>query len=97
MVIEFLTFRVDPAEREQWLPIEEQTWSRYLERQRGFIRKEMWTNREDPAEVHAVIWWTDQETWFSIPDSEIADVDAAMGPWFRNATSMRIFDVVREG
>lgn len=96
MVIEFLTFRVDPAERAEWLPIEEQTWSRYLERQPGFIRKEMWTNRDDPAEVHAVIWWADQETWFQIPQSEIADVDAAMGPWFRDATSMRIFDVVRE-
>ena len=68
MVIEFLTFKIDPAERDEWLPIEEQTWSRYLEKRPGFIRKEVWTNRDHPDEVHAVIWWSDEATWFTVPE-----------------------------
>jgi uncharacterized protein (TIGR03792 family) len=96
VIVEFLTFRVDPAEQAGWLPVEEQTWSRFLEQQPGFVRKEMWTNREDPWEVHAIIWWETQEQWFSITSEKVAEIDATMGPWFREATSMRIFDVARE-
>ena len=95
MVIEFLTFKVDLADQEQFLIVEEQTWSRYLEAQPGFIKKEIWKNREDPEEIHSVIWWSDQETWFAIPQAEIEAVDASMGAWFREATSMKIFDVTR--
>ena len=95
MVIEFLTFKVDPAERDEWLSIEEQTWSRYLEKRPGFIRKEVWTNRDHPDEVHAVIWWSDEATWFTVPEEDIVAVDASMGKWFREAQSMRIFDVIR--
>jgi uncharacterized protein (TIGR03792 family) len=94
MVIEFLTFRVDPAERAEWLPVEEETWTRFLERQPGFVRKELWTNRDDPFEVHAIIWWQNQESWFSITAAQVDQVDAAMGPWLRPATSMRIYDVI---
>ena len=96
MVIEFLTFNIEPSERAEWLPVEEATWSRYLEKRPGFIRKEMWTNRENPLEVHAVIWWTDWETWQTVPEEDIVEVDAAMGTWFRDPTSMRVFDVVRD-
>lgn len=95
MVIEMLTFEVDPSERAQWLEVEERTWSRFLEQQRGFVRKEMWVDRESPGLVHAVIWWTDQESWFSIPKDELGVVDASMGTWYRDCT-LRILDVIRE-
>ncbi len=96
MVIEFLTFEVAPEEQDAWLPIEEQTWSRYLEQRPGFVRKEIWKNRDNPAEIHSVIWWSDQDLWFAITREEVEAVDASMGSWFREATSMRIFDVIRE-
>lgn len=95
MVIEFLTFKVELADQEEFLVVEEQTWSRYLEKRPGFLKKEIWKNREDPEEIHSVIWWTDQETWFTIAQKDIDDVDASMGKWFREATSMKIYDVVR--
>ena len=34
MIIEFLTFDIDPAERDEWLEVEKRTWSAALE-QRG--------------------------------------------------------------
>ncbi len=95
MVIEWLTFEVAEYERDEWMAVEERTWSRYLEQRPGFVRKEKWVDRDDPGRVHAVIWWTDEALWQSIPHDDIVRVDAAMGAWFRDCT-MRVFDVVRE-
>lgn len=83
MVIEFLTFDVEPSELEQWLQIEEQHWSRFLEQQDGFIKKEIWRPVEDQRSVHAVIWWESIEQWHSIPQDELDAVTEAMGPWER--------------
>ena len=95
MVVEQLTFCVPAAERSQWLDVEERTWSRFLERQHGFVRKEMWADRTDADLLHALIWWTDEASWKSIPADELTAVDAAMGPWFREGR-LSVFDVVRE-
>lgn len=85
-VIEFLTFRVPVAAREEWLQVEEQHWTRYLERQDGFIRKEMWMSADDPESIHAVIWWSSLEQWKAIPADELAAVEHAMGEHERTAT-----------
>ena len=66
MVIEMLTFDVDPSERAEWLDVEERVWSRFLEQQDGFVRKEMWLGPEDATAVHAVIWWESMEQWKAI-------------------------------
>ena len=95
MVIEFLTFRVDPAERAAWMEVEERTWSRFLERQAGFVRKQLWVDVDDETHVHAMIEWESLEHWKAIPDAELAAVDAAMGPWWRDCTC-RTFQVVRD-
>ena len=93
MVVEFLTFTVPPAELAEWLDVEEQHWSRFLERQDGFVRKEMW--RGDGDQVHAVIWWESLEQWQAIPASDLDEVVAAMGPYERSATCIA-YDVLRQ-
>lgn len=95
MVVETLTFRVDPSERAQWLEVEEQVWSRFLEAQPGFVRKEMWVDETDGGHVHAVIWWRSLDEWHAISPTTVAEVDARMGEWFREPR-MRSFNVVRE-
>ena len=95
MVIEFLTFDVDPGERDEWLAIEERHWSRYLETCPGFIGKEMWIEESAPGRVHAVIRWKSQEAWDAVPPADVEAVDKAMGEWCREAT-MRAFRVVRD-
>lgn len=95
MVIEYLTFIIDPAERDGWLAVEEQTWSRFLERQTGFVSKQMWVERDQPGAVHAVIVWQDEASWHAIPHDELAAVDQAMGSWMRDPTC-RVFDVIRD-
>lgn len=95
MVIEFLTFDVDPDERDQWLAVEERCWSRYLEGCPGFAGKEMWVDDDDPGRVHAVIRWESREAWDAVPRADVEAVDEAMGAWHREA-SMRAFRVVRD-
>jgi uncharacterized protein (TIGR03792 family) len=95
MVVEFLTFTVPEDELAPWLDVEERHWTRFLERQPGFVRKEMWRSREDPTEVKAAIWWRSMEDWQAIPRSELDGVAAAMGAHERSATCVA-FDVLRE-
>ena len=95
MVIEFLTFEVDPAERDEWLAEEARHWSRYLESRPGFAGKEIWVDDDDPGRVHAVIRWETQQAWDDVPGADVKAVDEAMGEWFREA-AMRAFRVVRD-
>lgn len=95
MVIEFLTFEVEPAQRRRWLAEEERHWSRFLETCEGFIGKEMWTEAGDESRVHAVIRWESMQAWQAVEQDRIAAVDEAMGPWRREA-SLRTFHVIRE-
>lgn len=95
MVIELLTFEVAPDERARWLEVEERVWSRFLERQPGFVRKEMWLEEGDDERVHAVIWWETRDQWKAIGAETVAGVDDEMGEWLRQPT-MREFRVIRE-
>jgi uncharacterized protein (TIGR03792 family) len=95
VVIEFLTFMIPAAERAHWMEVEERTWSRFLERQPGFVRKRLWVEAGDDDHVHAVIEWESMEHWHSIPDGELAAVDADMGEWMRAGTC-RTFEVLRD-
>ncbi len=95
MVIEFLTFDVDPADRDEWMAHEERHWSRFLETRRGFAGKEMWVEADVPGRVHAVIRWDSMEAWQAVTRAEVKAVDAAMGRWHRDA-SVRTFQVIRD-
>lgn len=95
MVIELLTFQVAAHERDEWMRIEEDVWSRFLEAQDGFVRKEMWVEEGDDATIHAVIWWDSMEQWKAIGPEAVAEVDERMGEWLREPTC-RTFHVARD-
>lgn len=94
MVVEMLTFTVTPEHQPKWMDVEARTWSRFLERQPGFVAKQVWTDREHPDLIHCVITWADQASWDAVSADRVAQVDAEMGEWFRPCT-MRAFDVAR--
>ncbi|MCU0260486.1 MAG: TIGR03792 family protein [Ilumatobacteraceae bacterium] len=94
MVIEFLTFEVDPPDRDHWLAVEERTWSRFLADQPGFVRKEVWLDPTEPQRIHAMIQWESEERWRAVSTEAIAAVDRSMGPWHRPCTC-RTFHVLR--
>lgn len=96
MVVEFLTFSVPDGELDEWLALEAEHWTRFLERQPGFVRKERWRSVDDPTAVHAVIWWESLAAWKAIPQAELDAVVAAMGPHEREARCVA-FDVLPAG
>ncbi len=93
MVVEFLTFRVPVEAREEWLEVEARHWTSFLQARPGFLRKEVWVDVDDPESVTAAIWWRSIEEWHSIPQADLDEVIAQMGPFERTA-SLRTFDVV---
>jgi uncharacterized protein (TIGR03792 family) len=95
VIVEFLTFPVPRRLRDRWLAVEQRTWSEFLVRQRGFVDKQLWVEPDHEDEIHAVIRWTDEESWKSIPEEELAAVDEAMGS-MRRAPELRVFHVVDE-
>ncbi len=94
MVIEFLTFDVAADEREEWLAVDERTWSQFLAKQPGFLRKEIWSEPLTSGQVHAMICWADEASWQAIPVAELAAVDRSMGGWSR-ACTMKVFHVLK--
>ena len=95
MVIEVLEFDIDPSERDEWLKCEENNWSRFLEEQPGFVRKQMWQSADNPSKVHAVIWWESMAHWKAIPSDQLDDVARAMGSLERTPT-LSVYDVISE-
>ena len=104
MVVELLTFTVPPDRLDEWLHVEEQHWTRFLERQPGFVRKEMWRGAQvdgaelpaGPERIHAVIWWRSLEDWKAVPADELAAVAEAMGEYER-VPVCHAYDVIRGG
>ena len=94
MIVEWLTFEVDPAERDRWLDVDAATWTDFLERQPGFVRKQVLVDRKRPDLVHAVVWWADDASWEAIDWIRVEEVDTKMGPWHRKAV-VTAYDVVR--
>lgn len=94
MVIEVLRFEVDPADRPRWLEVEEAVWTRFLERQDGYVRKERWLHADDPSAVSVVIWWETLEQWKRISAAEVEAVDQEMGEWFRPVVRDHTFHVL---
>ena len=95
MIIEFLTFNVDSTDQPEWLAVDERIWTRYLQLQPGFVRKQMLVARDRPHEVNAMIQWADEQSWKAISGAELAALDAEMGAWWR-ASSLRVFDVASD-
>lgn len=76
MVIEWLQVRVPAEQRERYIKIDDEIWTAALSDYPGFISKETWLSPDDPELVIFVIRWRTREEWFSIPEDELADVNA---------------------
>tara|TARA_B100001939_G_scaffold38922_3_gene30281 strand:+ start:12863 stop:13267 length:405 start_codon:yes stop_codon:yes gene_type:complete len=95
MVIEFLTFTVPTSIQKQWKALDEAVWTRFLEKQEGFVQKELWQSPEDSEKLHAVIWWRDKDSWKAITDEQIGIVDMEMGDYLIEP-EMREFLVITD-
>jgi len=95
MVIEFLTFTVPTSIQSKWKALDEAVWTQFLERQEGFVQKELWQSPDNLEKLHAVIWWSDKESWKAISDEQIRIVDTEMGDYLIEP-EMREFLVIAD-
>ena len=83
MVIEWLKFRMDPAQRDRYLAIDDQIWTPALARYPGFLDKTTWLEPGHDDEVIFVISWATRQQWKAISEDELEAVnqrfDTALG------------------
>ncbi|MBD2114746.1 MULTISPECIES: TIGR03792 family protein [Cyanophyceae] len=73
MVIEWLTFAVDPENRETFVRLDNDIWTAALSQYPGFVSKEVWISPDLLDQVVYVVRWQTREQWKAIPQ---ADLDA---------------------
>ncbi len=83
MVIEWLKFRVDAAQRDRYLTIDNEIWTPALAGYPGFLDKTTWLDPNHDDEVIFVISWATREQWKAIPEDDLEVInqrfDQALG------------------
>lgn len=67
--VEWLKFQVPPSEQAHFIEQDEQIWTPLLSRSPGFLKKEFWTDPNDPTAVIIVIHWASRAQWKAIPQT----------------------------
>lgn len=75
MVIEWLTFAVDPAHRETFIQMDNDIWTASLSQYPGFISKEVWISPDLFDQVVCVMRWQTREQWKAIPPADLEAID----------------------
>jgi len=69
-VVEHLRLRVPGATRAAWLKAEQEIWQPWLCRQKGFLGREIYWDREKEEAV-LLIRWSSREDWLGIPAQDV--------------------------
>jgi uncharacterized protein (TIGR03792 family) len=77
MVIEWLAFRIDPADQPAWLKADAAIWTPALAAQPGYLGKEAWVDQADPAALSLIIRWDSLAAWKAVPRDVLDATEAA--------------------
>ena len=98
-VVEQLRVQVPSQDRQAWLKAERSSWEPWLNKQKGFIGRELfWDPQSEEATV--LIRWSSREAWKAIPQQEVASVQERFEQLARESTGQRNgnpFPLVFEG
>ena len=72
-IVEHLKISVPHNYREVWINAEKESWEPWLSRQKGFLGRQLFWNKET-QEATLLITWESRSLWKSIPQNEIDDV-----------------------
>lgn len=75
MVVELLIVEVAIEDREKYLQIDREIWTKAIAQFPGFINKEVWLNPDQPTEVNLIIRWRSREEWKSISTQLLAEIE----------------------
>lgn len=75
MVVELLIVEVATEDREKYLQVDREIWTKAIAQFPGFINKEVWLNPQAPTEVNLIIRWRSREEWKSISTQLLAEIE----------------------
>ena len=92
MILEVLTVRLDPTQREEFIALDREVWTETLRKQPGFLRKEAWIG-EDEDEVTFGVWWESREALAAFPAAVTAELDRRMEVIPATIVGVRVMDI----
>ena len=99
VVVEHLRIKVPAAGRQAWLEAEQGSWEPWLQKQDGFLGRELlWDSAREEGTL--LIRWASREQWKAIPEAEVEAVQERFEELAREATGQRQgnpFPLVFEG
>ncbi|MEN9224701.1 MAG: TIGR03792 family protein [Thermostichus sp. HHBFW_bins_43] len=82
IAIEHLCFRVPPGGQAEFLEQDARIWGSPLRNHPGFLRKEVWLDKEDPELIHIIIHWSSRADWKAFPPEQVEALDREMQPFY---------------
>ena len=99
VVVEHLRIKVPANGRQAWLEAEQGSWEPWLQKQDGFLGRELlWDSAREEGTL--LIRWASREQWKAIPEAEVEAVQTRFEELAREATGQRQgnpFPLVFEG
>ena len=99
VVVEHLRIKVPADGRQAWLEAEQGSWEPWLQKQDGFLGRELlWDSAREEGTL--LIRWASREQWKTIPEAEVEAVQERFEELAREATGQRKgnpFPLVFEG
>ena len=99
VVVEHLRIKVPANGRQAWLEAEQGSWEPWLQKQDGFLGRELlWDSAREEGTL--LICWASRERWKTIPKAEVEAVQTRFEELAREATGQRQgnpFPLVFEG
>jgi uncharacterized protein (TIGR03792 family) len=74
MIVEWLRIQVVPEQREDFVRKDYEIWTAFLDKQPGFLRKEVWISTDNLGEVVLSIHWATIEQQQAVPKAELEEV-----------------------
>ncbi len=75
VVVELLIVEVTAEDREEYLQIDREVWTKAIAQFPGFINKEVWLNPYAPTEVILVIRWRSRQEWKAISVQLLEEIE----------------------
>jgi len=99
VVVEHLRIKVPADGRQAWLEAERGSWDPWLQKQDGFLGRELlWDSAREEGTL--LIRWASREQWKAIPEADVEAVQTRFEELAREATGQRQgnpFPLVFEG
>ena len=99
VVVEHLRIKVPADGRQAWLEAEQGSWEPWLQKQDGFLGRELlWDSAREEGTL--LIRWASRDQWKAIPEADVEAVQTRFEELAREATGQRQgnpFPLVFEG